>query len=159
PTIGSVVYVACLSRHRRLGLRSARRSRDSRDWSNGGPPMNDRPARPFRVLMLSWEFPPQVVGGLGRHVQGLSRALAAAGHQVTVLTRAAPDAPTVERVDGVRVLRPLPRETTDGLSAWAGAVTHPLARDAIKVIRSADAADGSAAPYDVVHAHDWLLGT
>ncbi|MEU8301684.1 glycogen/starch synthase, partial [Micromonospora sp. NPDC048909] len=36
-----------------------------------------------RILMLSWEYPPVLVGGLGRHVHALSVALAAAGHEVT----------------------------------------------------------------------------
>jgi glycogen(starch) synthase len=113
--------------------------------------MADRPARRLRVLMLSWEYPPQVVGGLGRHVEGLSAALAAAGHEVTVLTRAAPGAAGAELTSaGVRVLRPLPSSSTDGLSAWTGAVTHPLARDAVKALHGGD--------YDLVHAHDWLLG-
>ena len=31
---------------------------------------------PLRVLMLSWEYPPVVVGGLGRHVHALATALA-----------------------------------------------------------------------------------
>src|SRR4051794_15684078 len=80
----------------------------------GGPPMDDRSARRLRVLMLSWEYPPQVIGGLGRHVEGLSAALAAAGHHVTILTRAAPGAPAVETVGDVRILRPLPPASTDG---------------------------------------------
>ncbi|MER7442674.1 glycogen/starch synthase, partial [Micromonospora avicenniae] len=42
---------------------------------------------PQRILMLSWEYPPVLVGGLGRHVHALSVALAAAGHDVTVVTR------------------------------------------------------------------------
>jgi len=29
-----------------------------------------------RVLMLSWEYPPVVVGGLGRHVHALATSLA-----------------------------------------------------------------------------------
>ncbi|SDZ45082.1 Starch synthase catalytic domain-containing protein, partial [Micromonospora pattaloongensis] len=46
-----------------------------------------------RILMLSWEYPPVLVGGLGRHVHALSVALAAAGHEVTVVTRHAEGAP------------------------------------------------------------------
>ncbi|MEU4681434.1 glycogen/starch synthase, partial [Micromonospora sp. NPDC023737] len=42
-----------------------------------------QPARQQRVLILSWEYPPVLVGGLGRHVHALSVALAAAGHDVT----------------------------------------------------------------------------
>ena len=41
----------------------------------------------MKVLMASWEYPPVVIGGLGRHVHHLSTALAAAGHEVVVLSR------------------------------------------------------------------------
>ena len=52
--------------------------------------------------MLSWEYPPVLVGGLGRHVHALAAALAAAGHEVTVVTRHADGAPA----RGVRRRRP-----------------------------------------------------
>ena len=58
-----------------------------------------------RVAMLSWEYPPLVVGGISAHVDGLARALARAGHEVVVLTLHHPDAPDDSVVDGVRVLR------------------------------------------------------
>ncbi|MFD6733174.1 glycogen/starch synthase, partial [Micromonospora aurantiaca] len=66
------------------------------------PTLTSRPAPPSpagsaprtrRILMLSWEYPPVLVGGLGRHVHALSVALAAAGHEVTVVTRHAEGAP------------------------------------------------------------------
>ena len=41
----------------------------------------------MRVLMLSWEYPPVVEGGLARHVRKLSEALVALGAEVHVLTR------------------------------------------------------------------------
>jgi len=41
----------------------------------------------MQILMVSWEYPPVVVGGLGRHVDALSGELAAAGHHVVVLSR------------------------------------------------------------------------
>src|SRR3954453_432679 len=40
-----------------------------------------------RVLILSWEYPPIVEGGLARHVRKLSEALAREGVEVHVLTR------------------------------------------------------------------------
>ncbi|GIJ27237.1 glycogen synthase [Micromonospora qiuiae] len=112
------------------------------------------PARSQRVLMLSWEYPPVIVGGLGRHVHALSVALAAAGHQVTVVTRHAEGAPLEEHVDGVRVVRaaedpvtfPL---ATGSLLAWTMAFNHTLTRAAL---RAADTGD-----HDVIHAHDWLV--
>src|SRR5689334_12655115 len=77
--------------------------------------------RRLRVLMLSWEYPPTVIGGLGRHVEGLAAALAAAGHDVTVLTRGAPGAADRERTGPVRVVRvPVGRPPggLDGLPRW-----------------------------------------
>ena len=41
----------------------------------------------MKVLMVSWEYPPVVIGGLGRHVHHLATALAEAGHEVVVLSR------------------------------------------------------------------------
>src|SRR5947207_1150889 len=65
----------------------------------------ESPGRGLRVLMLSWEYPPVLVGGLGRHVHALATSLAAAGHQVTVVTRHAGEAPLDEVREGVRVVR------------------------------------------------------
>ncbi|MBM0228877.1 glycosyltransferase family 4 protein [Micromonospora sp. ATA51] len=104
--------------------------------------------------MLSWEYPPVLVGGLGRHVHALSVALAAAGHEVTVVTRHAEGAPLEEYADGVRILRaaedpvtfPL---ATGSLLAWTMAFNHTLTRAALRAAESGG--------YDVIHAHDWLV--
>src|SRR5262245_40832418 len=111
-----------------------------------------------RVLMLSWEYPPVVVGGLGRHVHALSVALAAAGHDVTVVTRHAPGAALDERVQGVRVVRapedpPAFPLATPSLLAWTMAFNHAVTRAGLHAASTA----GSAAGYDVIHAHDWLV--
>ena len=114
----------------------------------GTPP----PAR--RILMLSWEYPPVLVGGLGRHVHALSTALAAAGHHVTVVTRHTDGAPTEEYTDGVRIIRatedpvtfPL---ATPSLLAWTMAFNHTLTRAALHAT--------TTDTYDVIHAHDWLV--
>jgi glycogen(starch) synthase len=104
--------------------------------------------------MLSWEYPPVVVGGLGRHVYALSTALVAAGHEVTVVTRHAAGAPLEEYHEGVRVLRapedpPLFPLTTPTLLAWTMAFNHALTRTGLRA-----AATGG---YDLIHAHDWLV--
>ena len=44
----------------------------------------------MRILHLSWEYPPEVYGGLGRHVRALAEEQAALGHDVAVLTQYAP---------------------------------------------------------------------
>ena len=40
-----------------------------------------------RVLILSWEYPPVIEGGLARHVRKLAEALVRQGVTVDVLTR------------------------------------------------------------------------
>jgi glycogen(starch) synthase len=104
--------------------------------------------------MLSWEYPPTVVGGLGRHVQGLSSALAAAGHDVTVLTRWVPGAADRERVGEVRVVRvpagpSLPGSATDTVQRWAAVLDNTLTSNAFSAV--------GGERFDVVHAHDWLV--
>ncbi|MEV6301570.1 glycosyltransferase family 4 protein [Actinoplanes sp. NPDC051861] len=104
--------------------------------------------------MLSWEYPPLLVGGLGRHVHALATALVTAGHEVTVVTRHVPGALLEEHTEGVRVIRapddPPTFDTTSGnLPAWAMAFNHTLTRAALRAARTGR--------YDVVHAHDWLV--
>jgi len=104
--------------------------------------------------MVSWEYPPLVVGGLGRHVEGLARALAGAGHDVHVVTRGEKDEAVVETVDGVRVHRaaadPIAIDFhTESLLAWAQASEHALLRAALPLVRELRP--------DLVHAHDWLV--
>ena len=63
----------------------------------------------MRVLMLGWEFPPLITGGLGTACAGLTRALVDQGVEIDfVLPR-----PVESRlVDGVRVLSPGCEELT-----------------------------------------------
>jgi glycosyltransferase involved in cell wall biosynthesis len=55
----------------------------------------------MRILMLSWEYPPRIVGGIARHVQELSEALAQLGMEVHVVTAAHPEAPAEAVENGV----------------------------------------------------------
>jgi glycogen(starch) synthase len=104
--------------------------------------------------MLSWEYPPLVVGGLGRHVEALCRELVRAGHEVQVVTRGEKDELVDERVDGVHVRRaavdPLAIDfTTESLLSWSQANEHALLRAALPLMRRHRP--------EVVHAHDWLV--
>ncbi|GAA4430979.1 glycosyltransferase family 4 protein [Actinokineospora soli] len=113
----------------------------------------------MRVLMLSWEYPPVVVGGLGRHVHAIARHIAAQGHEVVVLCRheAGTDAsthPTEDAVhEGVRVLRVAEDPThlvfEKDLVAWTLAMGHAMIRAGLRLL-------DDWRP-DVVHAHDWLV--
>jgi glycogen(starch) synthase len=102
--------------------------------------------------MLSWEFPPRIIGGISSHVYDLSRALVQKGVEVHVVTCDFPGAPDYEEVDGAKVYRfdsyTIPAQ--DFLS-WVFSMNRNMARRAIEVI---DAHDGHI---DVIHAHDWLV--
>lgn len=101
--------------------------------------------------MLSWEYPPLVVGGIAAHVDGLARAMQRAGHEVVVCSLHHPDQPDDAVVDGVRVLRAdpaLPWLPDDDLVARMASANHQLVQLIAKL--------GPWRP-EVVHAHDWLV--
>jgi glycogen synthase len=112
----------------------------------------------MKILLLSWEYPPVVIGGLGRHVHHLATELAAAGHEVVVLSRRPTGTdpcshPTTDGMaDGVRVVAAAedPHEFAFGtdMMAWTLAMGHAMTRAGLTL-----------APWrpDVVHAHDWLV--
>ena len=106
----------------------------------------------MRVLMLSWEHPPNVVGGLGRHVAELAPALVRAGVEVHIVTQ----------IPGL--LSVASHEVTE-----AGVTVHrvPLADDkgdiysqACETNRAMQALAGTliddGLKFDLIHAHDWL---
>ena len=58
---------------------------------------------PTRALILSWEYPPIVEGGLARAVRKVCEGLVAHGTEVHVLTRGGDQAPAEEDSHGVVV--------------------------------------------------------
>lgn len=109
-------------------------------------------ARGVRVLHLSWEYPPLVYGGLGRHVHALAEAQAARGDNVTVITQMSPGEAPDSVVAGVRVLR-VPHDPPtlpfdeEHLLAWVMSLESAMIRAGLHL---------DTAP-DVVHAHDWIV--
>jgi glycogen(starch) synthase len=110
-------------------------------------------AQPRRVLMLAWEYPPRIIGGIARHVDELSKALAAHGIEVDVLTAFHPGAPAEEVMPvgrgRVRVLRASapPLVALDFVSE-----IHQLGFGLLERLLAQRQTD-----YDLVHAHDWLV--
>nr|WP_090339536.1 glycosyltransferase family 4 protein [Mycolicibacterium malmesburyense]CRL67868.1 glycosyltransferase [Mycolicibacterium malmesburyense] len=117
----------------------------------------------MKILMVSWEYPPVVVGGLGRHVHHLATALAEAGHEIVVLSRRPSDTdpsthPTTDEItEGVRVVAAAhdPHEFDFGsdMMAWTLAMGHAMVRTGLTL----KSRRGRPWRPDVVHAHDWLV--
>jgi glycogen(starch) synthase len=104
-----------------------------------------------RVLILSWEYPPVVEGGLARHVRKLAENLVAQGTEVHVLTRGGGRLAEEEERHGVivhRVREPdFPRDDLEGFIRWV----RDMNRHMLEAGAELDF------EFDLVHSHDWLV--
>ena len=110
-----------------------------------------------RVLILSWEYPPVIEGGLARHVRKLAEALSRQGVAVDVLTRGVEHGADVEltgpeEMGGVNIYRVRepgwPRDL-DRFVAWVRQMNDDML--------AAGEALAQTHSYELVHGHDWLV--
>ena len=106
----------------------------------------------MKILMLTWEYPPRIVGGIARVVHDLYKRLIKDGHEVTVVTyRDNADVPEYENDKGVNVYRVdnymiHPNNFID----WIMQLNFNMLSKATEIINK----EGG---FDVIHAHDWLV--
>jgi len=105
-----------------------------------------------RALILSWEYPPLIEGGLARHVRKLAENLAAQEVEVHVLARGLEDSPTEEEREGVVIHRVREPERPHELSEFVTWIEHMNAD-----MLAAGVEVGDRYSFDVVHGHDWLV--
>ncbi|HEY5494375.1 MAG TPA: glycosyltransferase family 4 protein [Candidatus Anoxymicrobiaceae bacterium] len=107
----------------------------------------------MRVLLLSWEYPPRIIGGLGRHVYHLATSLAAQGVKVHVVTKDHPGAPEYEESEGVHIYRVVnypPDIPQEEWVPWTLQFNVALLEKAVALINDIK-------NFNVIHAHDWLV--
>ncbi len=105
----------------------------------------------MKILMLSWEYPPQTVGGLAQHVYYLSKALAKHGAEVHVITVGGQDAVPYEENEGVKVHRVNPYSlSAPDFRTWILHLNFSLLEYSVTLINSLKGVD-------MIHAHDWLV--
>jgi glycogen synthase len=117
-----------------------------------------------RILILSWEYPPVIEGGLARHVRKLAEELVAQGTVVDVLTRGgerggerSAGMHTVvdtceEDLRGVgvhRVREPGYPRDLDRFLSWVSQMNDDML--------AAGKALAEEHSYDLIHGHDWLV--
>jgi 1,4-alpha-glucan branching enzyme len=103
-----------------------------------------------KILMLSWEYPPRIIGGLARHVFELSQSLAKLGHEVYVLTARENGSEFYEEVEGVHVYRVTSYQPgVEDFLHWIGSLNLSLVEQALELSKKVD--------FDMIHAHDWLV--
>ncbi|HRJ42867.1 MAG TPA: glycosyltransferase, partial [Caldilineaceae bacterium] len=112
----------------------------------------------MRVLMITWEFPPNMVGGIGKHVAELVPALSQnlldnpAFHLDVLTNRSA---------GGARLEQATPNVTIHRVD------TPPLAPndlfnsvvDGNRRLETYALRLAASAPYDLIHVHDWLVAS
>jgi glycogen(starch) synthase len=104
-----------------------------------------------RVMMFSWEYPPHVVGGLGKHVAELLPPLGnLPGMEVHLVTPSWDGGEPLDRVGGATVHR-VQAPTIEG-DFYTGAWQTNL-----RLEEYARALWQTAGPFDLIHVHDWLV--
>jgi len=108
----------------------------------------------MRVLLISWEYPPIIEGGLARHVRKLSEHLVREGVEMHVLTRGGGRLPATEERHGVVVHRldepPFPTDVK-AFVRWVRAMNRDM--------RALGDQLADAIGFDLIHSHDWLVAS
>jgi glycogen(starch) synthase len=104
------------------------------------------------ALILSWEYPPLIEGGLARHVRKLAENLVEEGFDVHVIARGREEDQAEEERRGVlihRVREPeRPRDLGEFVT-WIERMNADMLAHGVEL--------GDRHEFDVVHGHDWLV--
>jgi glycosyltransferase involved in cell wall biosynthesis len=114
--------------------------------------------------MLSWEYPPKIVGGIARHVYDLANALVAQGVKVNVITCEHPGAPAEQVENGVEISRVSPAWGGNDFIHWVQLLNDAMFARAdrllAELIGEPDSPDYDYTEDDrepiIIHPHDWL---
>ena len=105
----------------------------------------------MKILMLTWEYPPRVVGGISRVVYDLSHRLIKDGHEVTVVTYRDGEVPYYEDDKGVKVHR------VDNYMIQPNNFIDWILQLNFNMVERASQIIAEQGKFDVIHAHDWLV--
>jgi glycosyltransferase involved in cell wall biosynthesis len=104
--------------------------------------------------MLSWEYPPYMAGGLGRHVAELAPMLARQGIDVhLVIPVFTPQNLPIESADGITVHRVFVPILDQEVDIYGQALA---ANEALELYAHQLREKGQL--FDLIHTHDWLTG-
>lgn len=104
----------------------------------------------MKILVLSWEFPPRIVGGIARHVAELYPELIKLGHDIHLITPEFGPASLYEVVEGIHIHR-VPVAPSNDFFHWVVNLNESMGEHGGRLLRE-------KGPFDLIHAHDWLVG-
>ncbi|MEZ0369998.1 MAG: glycosyltransferase family 4 protein [Candidatus Sericytochromatia bacterium] len=103
----------------------------------------------MNILMLTWEYPPRVVGGLARHSEEISEALVAGWESIDVITADHPGTPEYAQVNGVHIHRVKESIKAPQFFPWVLHLNFGMLSMAHRLMQER--------PIDIIHCHDWLV--
>ena len=101
--------------------------------------------------MVTWEYPPRVVGGISRHCHGLAKALVQKNQEVHLITLEFPGAPSYEVDEGVYLHRVSIELGHPHFLTWTLLFNHFIEKRVGQIFQDYKP--------DIIHAHDWLVAT
>ena len=104
----------------------------------------------MKILVLAWEFPPRLVGGIARHVAELYPEIVALGCEVHLITVEVDNAETYEVIEGIHVHRVSVAQGHDFFH-WIINMNESMGAYGRNLI-------AEVGHFDLIHAHDWLVG-
>ncbi len=113
----------------------------------------------MRLLFISWEYPPNVVGGIGKHVSELVQAFLALPDEVKtpfhldLLTPHSGNAPLVEALSKSVTVHRVETPMVNPLDLFNSVV------DNNRYLVSKARALHDEVPYSLIHVHDWLTAS
>ena len=106
----------------------------------------------MKILMLTWEYPPRVVGGISKVVYDLSHKMVKEGNEVTVVTyKEGDNVKYYENDKGVEVYR------GDNYMIRPNNFIDWIMQLNFNMITKANEIINKNGKFDVIHAHDWLV--
>ena len=104
----------------------------------------------MKILVLAWEFPPRIVGGIARHVAELYPEIVKLGHEIHLITVEFGSSPQYEVVEGIHVCRCKVADGNDFFH-WIVNMNNSMGSMGGQLLEQHP-------DFDLVHAHDWLVG-
>ena len=106
----------------------------------------------MKILMLTWEYPPRVVGGISKVVYDLSHKMVKEGNEVTVVTyKDGDNVKYYENDKGVEVYR------VDNYMIRPNNFIDWIMQLNFNMITKVNEIINKNGKFDVIHAHDWLV--
>ncbi len=113
----------------------------------------------MRLLFISWEYPPNVVGGIGKHVSELVQAFIALSSEITtpfqmdLLTPHSGNAPLFEELSESMTVHRVEAPLVNPLDLFNSVVDN----NRYLVSKARELHESN--PYSLIHVHDWLTAS